>query len=147
MPGTAAWLTVRGAPEWQGPREVLADPELKGTVLWRTGAKLRRAGHRPDLTVRVLGGIAAIEVELQRKEITRMEAILTMYRRSIAEGRLTGVVYVCGTTARADRVRELIARVGIPARVRRVELLSDIREQAQRACGGSVARSGGTTAA
>ncbi len=34
---TAAWLTVRGAQEWQGPREVLSDPRLKRTVYWSSG--------------------------------------------------------------------------------------------------------------
>jgi hypothetical protein len=109
---------------------VLADPDLKGLVSWRTSMKLYRSGHRPDLTVRVNGRWVAVEVELQRKNASRMAAILTMYRWWIAEGKIAGVVYVCGTEARADRVRELMDDVGIAPEQRRIELLSDVREQA-----------------
>jgi hypothetical protein len=140
---TAAWLTVRGAPDWQGPREVLIEPELKGTMVWSTRVKRHRSGHRPDLTVGVNGGVAAVEVELQRKQKSRLEGILTMYRGWIAEGKISGVVYVCGSDTCADRVYELAARVGIPARERRIELLRDVREQAQSAGSRSVAGSGG----
>jgi hypothetical protein len=141
---TAAWLTVRGAPEWKGPREVLADPKLKGTVAWSTRVSLRRSGHRPDLAVRTRGGLAAVEVELQRKDTGRMEGILMMYRDRIDDGKLAGVVYVCGSDARADRVHELANKVGIPAQALRIELLSDVREQTQSA---AAAREGARQAA
>jgi hypothetical protein len=65
---TAAWLTVRGAQQWQGPREVLADPRLKRSVYWSSTGGLRRAGHRPDLTLRAEAGLIPVEVELERKE-------------------------------------------------------------------------------
>lgn len=129
---TAAWLTVRGAQEWQGPRDVLIDPDLKGTVLWSTRVSLRRAGHRPDLAVRAPAGLIPIEVELQRKNTSRMEGILTMYRRWIDEQKSGGVAYACGSEARADRVREHAAKVGIPAGALRIELFSVVREEAQR---------------
>jgi hypothetical protein len=129
---TAAWLTVRGAEEWQGPREVLIDPELKRIVHWSTRVGLRRVGHRPDLTVRAPAGLVAIEVELHRKSTNRVEAILTMYRRWIAEREIAGVACVCGSEARADRVRELAAKVGIPAGGLRIELVRVVREEAQR---------------
>jgi hypothetical protein len=132
---TAAWLTVRGAREWSGPREVLANPELKGTVVWSSRVSLRRSGHRPDLAVCTRVGLAAVEVELQRKDTSRMEGILSMYRGRIDAGKLAGVVYVCGSDARADRVYELANKVGIPARALRIELLSDVREEAE--CYGS----------
>ena len=72
---TAAWLSVRGR-EWRGPREVLADPELKGELEWLTGTGWRRSGHRPDLAVVMETGTVAIEVELQRKADKRLRAIL-----------------------------------------------------------------------
>ena len=129
---TASWLTVRRAPDWRGPREVLTDPRLKRIVLWSTRVGLRRAGHRPDLTVRAPVGLVAIEVELERKSASRMEGILTMYRRWVAEHEIGGVAYVCGSEARAGRVRELADQVGIPAGGLRIELLSVVREEAQR---------------
>ena len=58
---TAAWLSVRGR-EWRGPREVLADPQLKGELEWLTGTGWRRSGHRPDLAVVMESGTVAIEV-------------------------------------------------------------------------------------
>jgi hypothetical protein len=128
---TAAWFTVRVAEEWQGPREVLIDPELKRVVQWSSRVGLRRAGHRPDLTVRASAGLVAVEVELERKSTSRLEAILTMYRRWVAEREIGGVAYVCGE-ARADRVREVAGQVGIPARALRIELLNVVREEAQR---------------
>jgi hypothetical protein len=140
---TAAWLTVRGAKEWQGPREVLTDPRLKRTVQWSTRGGLRRAGHRPDLTVRARTGLVAIEVELERKSISRMEAILTMYRRWIAERELGGVAYVCGSDARAERVGDLAAQLGIPPGALRIELLNVVHDEAQRGQGRSAARSAG----
>ena len=128
---TAAWFTVRGAGEWQGPREVLVDRELKRVVQWSTRLGVRRAGHRPDLTVRAPAGLVAVEVELHRKSTSRLEAILTMYRGWIAERGIAGVAYVCGSEARADRVFELAAKVGIPTSKLRIELLSDVQEQAR----------------
>jgi hypothetical protein len=129
---TAAWLTVRGARDRSGPREVLVDPDLKGTVLWSTRVNLRRSGHRPDLAVRAPGGLMGVEVELQRKNTSRMQAIVSMYQRWILDSKLVGVVYVCGSDARADRVYELANKVGIPSRALRIELLSDVREEAER---------------
>jgi hypothetical protein len=140
---TAAWLTVRGARDWSGPREVLTDPRLKRIVLWSTRVGLRRAGHRPDLTVRAPAGLVAIEVELERKSTSRMEAILTMYLRWIAEHEIGGVAYVCGSEARADRLRELADQVGIPTGELRIEMLSVVREEAQRGRSRPAERSAG----
>jgi hypothetical protein len=128
---TAAWFTVRGAPGWQGPREVLVDPELKRVVQWSTRSGLRQSGHRPDLTVRARAGRVAVEVELERKSAGRLEAILTMYRRWISEDEIAGVAYVCATEARAASVSALASKVGIPSEATRFELLSVVREEAQ----------------
>jgi hypothetical protein len=141
---TAAWLTVRGAQEWQGPREVLSDPRLKRTVQWSTRMSLRRAGHRPDLTVSARAGLVPIEVELERKSTSRLEAILTMYRRWIAERDIAGVAYICGSQARAERVRDLAAHVEIPSGGLRIELLTVVHDEARRGPGPSPARSAST---
>ena len=111
---------------------MLVDPGLKRVVLWSTRAGLRRAGHRPDLTVRARAGLVAIEVEVERKSTNRMEAVLTMYRRWIAEREIGGVAYVCGSEARADSVSGVANKVGIPAGAMRIELLSVVREEALR---------------
>jgi hypothetical protein len=73
----------------------------------------------------------AVEVELQRKSKGRIEAILSMYHGWIDAAKVAGVVYVCGTDARANRVHELAGKVGIPPRALRIELLGDVREQAE----------------
>jgi hypothetical protein len=123
---------VRGARDWSGPRELLADPELKGTIVWSTRVNLRRSGHRPDFAVRAPAGLMAVEVELQRKNMSRMSGILSMYRGWIDAGKLAGVVYVCGSDARADRVYELANKARIGGRTLQIELLSDVREEAER---------------
>lgn len=129
---TAAWLTVRGA-AWRGPREVLADPAMSGTLQWNTGERLGRAGHRPDLAVAIAEGVVAVEVELQRKATSRLTAILAMYDRRIASGELAGLVYVCGGEAMGERVRGLAADAGIPARALRIELAGQARAEAESA--------------
>jgi hypothetical protein len=126
---TAAWLTTRGA-EWKGPREVLRDPELKGTVSWNTRTRLHRSGHRPDLAVQGDRAPIPIEVELHRKHRTRLEAILTMYDRWIRDGKITGVAYVCRSEALAHDIAEVAQQVGMPRSSWRTDLLDDVRAQA-----------------
>lgn len=133
---TAAWVTVMlRSRDWKGPREVLADPELKGKLFWNTRLKLRSAGHRPDLTVGGARGLIPIEVELQRKDTSRTEGILVMYRGWITEGKIRGVAYVCGNDALAGRIDELVQGVGIPKEARRIELFDDVRHQALQRAG------------
>ncbi len=129
---TAKWLTVRGAQDWTGPREVLVDPEWRGTVIWSTRAGLRSSGHRPDLVLQAPSGLVAMEVELQRKSVGRMAAIQSLYKGWISEGRVAGILYVCGRSTRAERVRALANRASVPPQLLRTELLSDVREQAER---------------
>ncbi|MHB1570608.1 MAG: hypothetical protein ACYC0H_15590, partial [Solirubrobacteraceae bacterium] len=126
---TAAWLSVRGR-DWLGPREVLADATLKGVVEWRTGAGTRHVGHRPDLAVRIPAGTVAVEVELQRKANKRLAAVLSLYGRWLAESRITGVIYVCASSAGAERITAFADDVGLPADAVRTELLSIVRDQA-----------------
>jgi hypothetical protein len=68
---------------------VLADPELKGTVVWSTRMSLRRSGHRPDLAVFTRLGLAVVEVELQRKDTSR-----TLSREARAGGGVLSVASV-----------------------------------------------------
>ena len=129
---TAAWMGVRGAKGWRGPREVLTDPDLKRTVIWSTRSDLRRSGHRPDLMMYALPGLLAVEVELQRKSASRMCGIASMYRAWADEGGITGVLYVCADARLADHVSAHAARAGIPhGGALWIELLDDIREQAR----------------
>ncbi len=126
---TAAWFTVRGA-DWQGPREVLTDPDLKGDLEWQTRSGWRRTAHRPDLTVLIADGPVAVEVELQRKAEKRLGAVLSLYRRWLDESRIAGVVYVCANPNIAERIRRHSVDAGLPARAMRIELLDAVREQA-----------------
>ena len=103
---TAAWLSVRGR-EWRGPREVLADPRLKGELEWLTGTAGGASGHRPDLAVVMPTGMVAIEVELQRKADKRLRAILGLYGQWLTERQITGLIYVCRDDAVAKRIREI----------------------------------------
>jgi hypothetical protein len=125
------WVTVMlRSRDWKGPREVLADPELKGKVFWNTRVKLRSTGHRPDLAVGGARGLIPIEVELQRKDTSRTEGILVMYRGWITERKIRGVAYVCGNQSIAGRIDELAQGVGIPKEARRIDLLDDVCHQA-----------------
>jgi hypothetical protein len=126
---TAAWLSVRGR-EWRGPREVLADPELKGKLEWRTGTGTRRSGHRPDLAVLIPAGVVAVEVELARKSGNRLQAVLALYRRWLGEERITGVIYVCGDQSGAERIGKVARETGLPADALRTEPLSSVQAQA-----------------
>lgn len=126
---TAAWLSVRGR-EWRGPREVLADPELNGKLEWRTGTGMRRSGHRPDLAVLIPAGVVAVEVELARKSGKRLQAVLALYRRWLGEERITGVIYVCGDPAGAERIGKVALETGLPVDALRTEPLSSVQAQA-----------------
>ena len=126
---TAAWLTTGGAP-WAGPREILADPSLTGTLEWQTRTGCRRAAHRPDLTLTVPEGRVIVEVELQRKADNRLAAILSMYRQWLDGSRIVGVVYVCDNANLAERIRSRTLAAGLPASATRVELLDTIHAQA-----------------
>jgi hypothetical protein len=126
---TAAWLSVRGR-DWRGPREVLADPELRGKLEWRTGTGMRRSGHRPDLTVLIPAGTVAVEVEVARKSSKRLRAVLSLYRRWLAEERITGVIYVCGDPSAAERIGKVAHETGLPADALRTEPLTNVQAQA-----------------
>ena len=90
----AAWLTVRGR-EMVAPRELIADQLWQGEVKGVAGS--RRVVHTPDLVGIVPARRpAVIEVELARKSKARLRAILGLYCRWIASGKVGACVYVCG---------------------------------------------------
>jgi hypothetical protein len=124
----AAWLTVRGR-EMVGPRELIADQSWQGQVKAAPGS--RRLVHTPDLVGIVPGRRpAAIEVELTRKSKARLRAILGLYSRWIASGKLGACVYVCGN----EDVRKLVItqaeHIGLRAAdgSLRVEMLETVKE-------------------
>jgi hypothetical protein len=106
---------------------------LTGKLEWQTRNGWRRSTHRPDLTLAIADGQVVVEVELQRKDTTRLAAILSMYRGWMDESRIAGVVYVCGSQYLADRIREFSLGAGLPAKATRIELLDSIRTQTSRA--------------
>lgn len=129
---TAAWLTVRQADEWLGPREVLRDPDLTGQIQWQTQTVRKQCAHRPDLALTIPAGRVVVEVELQRKATKRLDAVLEMYCQWFAGRRIAGVVYVCADQTLADRVRRHALGVELPATATRIELLDTVHAQATR---------------
>jgi hypothetical protein len=124
----AAWLAIRRR-DMVGPRELIADQSWQGEVKAVAGS--RRLVHTPDLVGIVPGRRpAVIEVELSRKSKARLRAILGLYRRWIASGKIGACVYVCGN---AD-VRKLVVaqaeQVGLCETdgSLRVEMLEAIKE-------------------
>jgi hypothetical protein len=115
---------------------VLADPNLKRTIMWSSQASLRQAGHRPDLMVRTRRGLLAVEVELQRKSTSRMRGIASMYRSWINDGEIAGVLYVCASDRLVDHVQEHVAHAGIGhGSGLWIELLDQIRQEARDGAG------------
>lgn len=129
----AAWLTVRGR-TMQGCGEVDADPSWRGDIRWHDSKGAHRARHRPDLAV-VLDRVRfGVEVELARKSIERLSAIVGLHARWRAAGQTAGVIYVCADDAGAQRVREIAAERGLSTERGgglRVELLEQIKQQAR----------------
>jgi hypothetical protein len=128
----AAWLTVRGR-VMQGCREVEADPSWRGDLRWRDSKGAHRSGHRPDLAVILEGVRFGVEVELARKSVERLTAIVGLHARWRAAGQSGGVIYVCVDEAGAERVREAAAERGMSTGRGgglRVELLDAIEREA-----------------
>jgi hypothetical protein len=85
------------------------------------------------------GETLPIEAELSEKSAPRLAAVLGLYASWIRDQRTPAVVYVCGTSDVADRVRAAGNEVGLSesAGTIRIELLDTIREQALHARTGS----------
>lgn len=132
---TAAWFTAAGS-EWQGPREVLADPGLRVELEWeqhtngRQGSGWRSARHRPDLTTVSNVGLTLVEVDLRAKPSKRRIAVLKHYRDWISEGRIGGVLYVCATEAGSERIEKEAERAYFNTRRLRTMLLGTVRARA-----------------
>ena len=73
-----------------------------------------------------------IEVELASKSKARLRSVLALHAAWIAAGKTGAVVYVCGNSRLAERVRAEAAELGLRREQKtiRVELLADIRDQA-----------------
>ena len=132
---TAAWFTAGGS-EWQGPREVLADPGLRVELEWeehsnwRQGSGWRSAGHRPDLTTVSNVGLTLVEVDLPAKSSKRRIAVLKRYRDRISEGRIGGVLYVCATEAGRERIENGADSAYFNTRRLRTMLIGTVRARA-----------------
>ncbi len=133
---TAAWLTVRGR-QLIGPREILGHDELQGEIQWADRAGSHRLGHRPDLAARIITGgpVFTVEVELARKSIGRLRAVLALHAVWIASRQTAAVIYVCQTTQLAARVRAHAEPAGLAEHTGRlrVELLETIVAQTRAA--------------
>jgi hypothetical protein len=108
----AAWLTVRGR-VMQGCREVEGDASWRGDLRWHDSKGAHRSGHRPCLAVILEGVRFGVEVELARKSVERLTAIVGLHARWRAAGQSGGVIYVCADEAGAERVREIAAGRGL----------------------------------
>jgi hypothetical protein len=109
----AAFLTQRDR-VMRGPRELLADEEWVGQVRWREHGETRQRGHRPDLIATASdGGVLAFEVELHAKSPARLTAVLRLYVRWLAEGKLSSLGYVVAGDRERRQLLEIAPRVGL----------------------------------
>ena len=118
-----------GPASMEGPRELIADRLWQGEVKGVAGS--RRVVHTADLVGIVPARRpAVIEVELARKSKARLRAILGLYCRWIASGKVGACVYVCGN----GDVRKLVVTQAEQVGLRetdgslRVEMLDAIKE-------------------
>ena len=126
---TAAWLSVRGR-EWRGPREVLADPELKGELEWRTGTGWRRSGHRPDLAVLLEPGRSSSRSSSSARRTSgcARSSACTAGGSPSADGRPD---LRLRDDALAKRIAEIDPAAGLPNGALRTELLSTVQAEAK----------------
>jgi len=126
---TAAWLTARDR-HVIGSRALLLDDRWKGQLEWLERDGLRRRAHRPDLVTgqRADSRLMPVEVELSSKSLRRLRAILGLHGAWIAAGRTSAVIYVCGPSQLAERVRREGVEFGLSSerKTLRVELLATV---------------------
>ena len=109
----AALLTRRGR-EMRGPRQLLLDTEWVGQIRWREHGETRQRSHRPDLVAIAPGGGAlAFEVELAAKSPARLTAVLSLYARWMAEGKLAWLGYVVGGERERRQLLQVAPRLGL----------------------------------
>jgi len=97
---TSAWFEVRGR-DWLSTSELAQDDGWRGHVSYTDGrGRSHRLRHTPDLGTYVgdPGRPVAVEVELQRKSLARLRAILAMYadRTTSPDADLAGIAYIAG---------------------------------------------------
>ena len=109
---TAAWLTQRGQLQL-GCRELAGDPGWRGEVRWRDRGGWRTSGHHPDLVRVIEHTPVAVEVELARKSSARLAAIVELHALWRLQGKIGGVLYVCGSERAAERVERVAERHGL----------------------------------
>ena len=129
----AAWLKLRGH-GFLGGRELLEGDGWSGGISWRDRSGFKNIKHRPDLIACPRDrGRVAIEVELTKKSVERLRAILLLH--AVWTGHQTGgVIYVCADEDGCERVTKHGAHVGlVKGRGLRVELLDTIKAQARAA--------------
>jgi hypothetical protein len=109
----AAFLTQQGR-TMRGPRELLADDQWVGQVRWREHGETRQRGHRPDLIATASdGGVLAFEVELHAKSPARLTAVLRLYVRWLADGKLSSLGYVVGSERERHQLFSIAPQVGL----------------------------------
>jgi hypothetical protein len=109
----AALLTRQGL-VMRGPRELLANDQWVGQIRWHEHGETRQRGHRPDLIATASdGGFLAFEVELHAKSPARLTAVLRLYLRWLAEGKLSSLGYVVGSERERRRLLSVGAQVGL----------------------------------
>lgn len=89
-------------------REIVARERAEATRLYSAPVGRGRF-HRADLICLEGSEARAIEVELTVKAASRLDAILRAWRFAVAEGRLSGVTYLCAARVRPF-VEKAIAR-------------------------------------
>jgi hypothetical protein len=96
-------------------REIVAIERAEGARIYSADLGHGRV-HRADMIRLGAAGPEAIEVELTAKGAARLDALLRAWRFAVAEGRLTGVVYLC--PARTRRLLErAVARTSTAAAI------------------------------
>jgi hypothetical protein len=56
--------------------------------------------------------------------------VLSLYRSWLVDSKIAGIVYVCGNTSLAERVKRFSTDAGIPRHAARFELLDGVQAQA-----------------
>ena len=133
---TGAWLTARGR-GMVGPREMLAQEGWRGELRFRERGEMRLRGHRPDLAGQLSDGrVLPIEVELTEKSSARLQAVLNLHAKWIANGTSAAVIYACANEEISGRVIAAGERAGLSVDrgTLRTELVSTIRREAVEAC-------------
>jgi hypothetical protein len=127
----AAWVKLRGH-DLIGARELLDYDEWSGEIRWWDHSGSKKSRHRPDLVARRrTGGQVAIEVELTKKSVERLRAILARHAAWRSGGQTGGVFYVCPDADACERIKKYAAEVGLfDGGGLRLELLDVIKAQA-----------------